>query len=690
MIAHSTIERIQLASQIYEVVSDFIALQKRGVNYVGLCPFHEDNTPSLYVSPAKNIYKCFACGEGGTPIHFIMKHEQLSYPEALKYLARKYGIMIYELDKINEQVQIQDDYKAMFILNNFAQKTFSSNLFETKEGNLLGLSYFKKRNFKENIIQKFQLGYADSQCDSFSQKALKTGYKQKYLEKNGLSIINKNNNIIDRFNGRIIFPIHTLSGKIIAFGGRILKEGKEEAKYINSPESEIYCKSNELYGIYFARQEIIKQNNCYLVEGYSDVISMFQAGIKNVVSSCGTSLTNKQIQLIRRFTENVTIIYDGDIAGVKATSRSINLLLAACLNIKIVLLPKDEDPDSFILKQSANSFKEYIKNNEIDFIQFKLNPLINDVKDDPIHKVRVITEIIDTIALIPKEIVRLIYIKECSYLVGIDEHTIIHDVTNKRRKFFLQKNKNERLQFLTEKQKNDHDGSSTLLLNQSHNNSPFHEYEKEIMYYVIRYGEQYFHYKYTDKKTNKSEWIGINVIEFIVFDLEKDKMKLHHPLYRKILKAGYTKWRNENFVAENYFKHHPDIEISRFAANISTDKYIESKIHSKYNEIDDECTEITKHSGKNKMLLKEVPYVVLNYKNSILKYHIEIINKQIKLAEQENNFNKQIKLIQQLNKLLEPQKNIAVLLHERIITNYNSKVFSSMLASSNTGYNENT
>ncbi|BAG83704.1 DNA primase [Candidatus Azobacteroides pseudotrichonymphae] len=668
MIDSITIERIQSASQIYEVVSDFVTLKKRGVNYVGICPFHEDNTPSLYVSPAKNLYKCFACGEGGTAIHFVMKYEQLSYPEALQYLAKKYGIEFREIKMSNEQKQIQNIREAMFILNSFAQKTFSTNLFDTKEGQSVGLSYFRKRNFRKDIIQKFQLGYADSQRDSFTQTAIRAGYKQEYLKKTGLSIIEKNYTI-DRFRERVIFPIHTLSGKIVAFGGRILKKEEKVAKYVNSLESEIYHKSNELYGIYFARQAIVKYDQCYLVEGYTDVISMHQAGIENVVASAGTALTQGQIRLIRRFTKNITVLYDRDTAGIKAALRSINLLLETGLNIKTVLLPEGEDPDSFSQKQSATSFNNYIKKNETDFVRFKVELLMQDAGNDPIKKVQILTETVYTIALIPEEITRLIYVKECSYLLDIDERLLMHNVEKKREELFLQKKKNDKLQLQKTEQQNTINNLPSL----EHNlnlSFPFYEYETNIMYYVVRYGEQYFYYEYEDEGTNELISANLNVIEFIVSDLEEDEIELHYPLYRKMLKEGYEWCKKNNFIAEEYYKNHSDIKISHFAVDISTDKYIESKVFSQYKEtkVNEEKLKTTKQSQINKMLLKEIPYVMLNYKNAILKHRVETINKQIKLAEKGNNFDKQKELISQLSGLLKTKKVIALRLRERIIT----------------------
>lgn len=664
MIDSLTIERIQSASQIYEVVSDFLTLRKRGVNYVGLCPFHEDNNPSLYVSPAKNIFKCFACGEGGAPIHFIMKHEQLSYLEALKYLAKKYGIEIREIEMNDEQKQVRDVREAIFILNNFAQKTFFNNLFDTKEGQIIGLPYFRERNFGANIIQKFQLGYADSQCDSFTKIALKAGYKQEYLEKTGLSIISENNYIVDRFRERVIFPIHNLSGKVVAFGGRTLKKEEKSAKYVNSPESEVYHKSNELYGIYFARQAIVKQDQCYLVEGYTDVISMHQVGIENVVASSGTALTQGQIQLIRRFTDNITVLYDGDTAGVKASLRSINLLLELGLNVKIVPLPEGEDPDSFSQKQSAFSFHNYIKNKETDFVRFKVNVLIQDAGNDIVKKTNTINEVVYTIALIPEEIIRSIYVKDCSHLFDIDERLLMYDVAKKRKELLLQKGGNNKLQLQKIEQQNI--SNNSLFLKQNTNQlSRFYEYEKDIMYYVVRYGEQYFHYEYEDENTNKLTSVDLNVIEFIVSDLEEDELELNDPLYKRMLKEGYEICKKSDFIAEEYFRNHSDIEISYFAVNISTDRYIESKIYFKDN---GERFKNKEQVGRNKMLLKEIPYVMLNYKDAILKYRMEIISKQIKLAEKENDSDKQSKLILQFNELLKLKKIIALRLRERIIT----------------------
>jgi len=663
MIDHATIERIQSAAQIYDVVSDFITLRKRGVNYVGLCPFHEDKSPSFYISPAKNICKCFACGEGGTPIHFIMKLEQLSYTDALKYLAKKYSIDVKEVEMTDEQKQAHGDREAMFILNSFAQKTFSNNLFNLEEGQLIGLSYFRERGFQESIIKKFQLGYALEKRDSFTQTALKAGYKKQFLEKTGLTIVGNNDYLSDRFRGRVLFPVHTLSGKVVAFGGRILKKEEKTAKYVNSPESEIYHKSNELYGIYFARQAMVKHDRCFLVEGYTDVISMHQAGIENVVASSGTALTTGQIRLIHRFTNNVTVLYDGDAAGIKAALRGIDLLLEAGLNIKIVLLPEGEDPDSFSRKQSATSFNEYIKEQETDFVQFKARLLLQEAGDDPVKKANIITEIVDTIALIENEIIRLVYVKECSKLLNMDEQVLVRNIAKKRQEKQIQKKKplypdteNPKDSVETPASPTTSEATESFIQGQISQTFPFEKYERHIMHYIIRYGEQILGH---EKNEETGEIITLKIIDHIAYDLKSDDLEFTNPLYKRIMEEASKKIKEDSFVSENYFKNHPDPEISKFAVDISTDKYIESKVHSKYKKIETE----------KEKLLEIIPYVILTYKDAILKYRMEEINHKIKVAEKEGNLKELEQLIKQLTEIWQDSKReIALHLRERIIT----------------------
>ncbi len=659
MIDQITIERIQSAAQIADVVSDFVTLRKRGINYVGLCPFHEDKTPSFYISPAKNICKCFACGEGGTPVHFIMKHEQLSYTDALKYLAKKYNIEVKEKELTEEQKQVQDDRESMFIINNFAQKTFESNLFENLEGKSVGLSYFRERGFREDIIRKFHLGYALEQKDGFTQQALKSGYKKIYLEKTGLTIVGENNYMADRFRGRVIFPVHTLSGKVVAFGGRILKKDEKTAKYVNSPESEIYHKGNELYGIYFARQAMVKHDRCFLVEGYTDVISMHQAGIENVVASSGTALTLGQIRLIHRFTNNITVLYDGDAAGIKAALRGINLLLEEGMNIKVVLLPEGEDPDSFARKQNASSFIEFIKNNETDFVRFKTNLLMKEAGNDPIQKAHLINEIVDTISIIPIEITRLVYVKECSKILDTDERALLRAIAKKRKETF-EKNDPANNRISSEETVIESNSSSRLpkdFEGNAFSNSiyPLDKFELGILRYCIRYGEQVLDYIENEEDNTR---IPVTVIEYVYQDLLQDEIFFENPLYKEILEEAMSLYKQPEFVAERYFLNHPNPKISQLAVMLVSDKYTLSKVHSKFQKIEDE----------SERLITLVPREVLNYKDAILKRQMDNLNLKIKKAQEDNDIEQMTSLMKELSDIWKVQKKvISKYLGERIV-----------------------
>jgi DNA primase len=670
VIDHATIERIQSAAQIVEVVSDFLTLRRRGVNYVGLCPFHEDKSPSFYVSPAKNICKCFACGEGGTPIHFVMKLEQLSYVDALKYLAKKYGIEVRETEMTDEERQARGHRESMFVLNSYAQKVFSDNLFENPEGKTVGLSYFHERGFRDDVIRKFQLGYALEGKDTFTQQALQAGYKLDYLEKNGLTVVGENNYRADRFHGRVMFPVHTLSGKVVAFGGRILKNEKT-AKYVNSPESEVYHKSNELYGIYFARQAIVKQDRCFLVEGYTDVISMHQAGIENVVASSGTALTQGQIRMIRRLTNNVTVLYDGDSAGIKAAVRGIDLLLEAGLNIKIVLLPEGEDPDSFARKQNATDFNGFITENETDFVRFKANLLLQEAGNDPVKKVKMVTEIVDTIALIPEEIVRLVYVKECSAISSVDEGTLVRAIAKKRQENLLQKKKTAYPEAAKPETGNLPDESQMPpspepedhLEFSLEKNASLNDYETTILHYIIRYGEiDMANIKEEDikdiPKGETKKQPPLYVIEYIVEELKQDGLTFSNPVYQQITEEVYARYKNPDFHAASYFRNHVDPNISRLAVDLSTDKYIESKIHSRYKQIPKE----------EKKLFDMVPYVVINYKNALLQKRMDEISASIREAERNGDAEQLSERMKELAVYTQKKKTIAPLLRERIIT----------------------
>ncbi len=666
MIDQLTIDRIQNAAQIYDVVSDFVTLRKRGVNYVGLCPFHEDKTPSFYVSPAKNICKCFACGEGGTPVHFVMKHEQLTYLDALKFLAKKYGIEVKEQELTDEQKQQHSDRESMFILNGFAQKTFTTNLFEHAEGKNIGLSYFRERGFREDIIQKFQLGYSLEQRDTFSKQALNAGYKQLFLEKTGLVVTGENNYLADRFRGRVIFPVHSLSGKVVAFGGRTLKKDDKIAKYVNSPESEIYHKSNELYGIYFARQAMVKHDRCFLVEGYTDVISMHQAGIENVVASSGTALTHGQIRLIHRFTSNITVLYDGDAAGIKAALRGIDLLLEEGMNVKVVLLPEGEDPDSFARKQNAASFIQYIRDNQSDFIRFKAKLLLDEAGGDPIKRANLITDVVNSIAFIPEEIIRSVYIKECSRILDVDEKVLLNEIAKKRQALQEQKK-------IAVRQQDDSlapagelpvdfpgaippfpvPGEEMPMVDRPRN-YPFDAFELSILRYVVRYGERILCQMQNE---DTEEVRDVKVVEYIAEDLHADDLDFANPIHKQMLDEALEKSADPAFISERYFLSHINPVISKLAVNLVSDKYPLSKYHSRHQKLEEESDR----------LLDIVPYDLMVFKEAVLRKQILDVNQAIKNLQGQADTSEILDLIKLLAHLKETQKLLSKHLGERIV-----------------------
>ncbi len=427
MIPRETINQILETARIEDVVSEFVTLRKRGSNLIGVCPFHKEKTPSFNVNPARNIFKCFGCGKAGDSVRFIMEHEHYSYPEALRYLAKKYGIKIEEREQTPEELAAQNERERMFNINSFAQEYFSNIMMTSDEGQSVGLAYFHERGFRDAIINRFQLGYCPNSGSAFTDYAMHHGYDKDLLIKVGLTG-SYENRLYDRYQGRVIFPIHNLTGKVIGFGGRILTKEKTKAKYVNSPESEIYNKSQTLYGIFFARNEISRLDNCILVEGYADVLSMHQAGIENVVASSGTSLTTEQIRMISRYTKNITMLYDGDAAGIHAALRGTNMILEEGMNVRIVVLPPEDDPDSFVQNNPIEVVTKYLEDNARDFIGFKTNLLLKDAQNDPIKRATVIKDIVETIAVIPDPIYRATYIKECSRTLEMAEQTLTNEV----------------------------------------------------------------------------------------------------------------------------------------------------------------------------------------------------------------------------------------------------------------------
>lgn len=672
MIDQATVDKIIDSANILEVVSDFVTLRKRGVNYVGLCPFHDEKTPSFSVSPSKGICKCFSCGKGGSAVHFIMEHEQLSYYEALKYLAKKYNIEIEERELSDEEKQIKSDRESMLIVNSFAQEYFSNILFQHSEGRSVGLAYFHERGFRDDIIHKFALGYSLEQRDALAIEAKKRGYKEEYLLKTGLCLEGQNGYISDRFRGRVIFPVFSLSGKVLAFGGRVLRKSDKLAKYVNSPESEVYHKSNVLYGIYQAKQSIVKNDNCFLVEGYTDVLSMHQAGVENVVASSGTSLTPGQIRLIHRFTNNITVIYDGDAAGIKASLRGIDLILKEGMNIKVVLLPDGDDPDSFAKKQSASSFTEYIKNHEVDFIRFKTNLLLDSAGNDPIKRAELISDIVQSIAIIPDTIVRSVYTKECSRLMEISEEVLLREI-NKIKLSQLQNgtppNKKTLSETSADKQNSQEEGTQnddteTLtetqgvpqgVLQEKRVPSPLDPFEKTLVRYMIRYG---FHDLFSEINEETGETETWKVIPYILTDLQNDEIEFQHPLYKKVIAEINHIFDQEGEHLTRYFLAHPDEEISRLAVDLVSEKYQLSKIHTKFQTIESE----------EEKLADLIPRALFELKDAITSLNIKHIREEIKKTAKEKNPERTTQLMSELNGLYALKAALAKQLGERIVS----------------------
>ena len=623
MIDQATIDRILDAAQIVEVVSDFVTLRKRGVNYVGLCPFHNEKTPSFSVSPSKGLCKCFSCGKGGNAVHFIMEHEQMSYPEALRYLAKKYNIEIKERELTNEEKEVQSNRESMFIVNNFARDYFQNILKNHIDGRSIGLAYFRQRGFRDDIIDKFQLGFSTEGRDALAQEALRKGFKQEFLVKTGLCYETDDHKLRDRFWGRVMFPVHTLSGKVVAFGGRVLStENKKLAKYVNSPESEIYHKSNELYGIYFAKQAIVKQDRCFLVEGYTDVISMHQSGVENVVASSGTSLTPGQIRLIHRFTNNITVLYDGDMAGIKASIRGIDMLLEEGMNIKVCLLPDGDDPDSFARKHNATEFQNFIQEHETDFIRFKAQLLMEDAGKDPMKRAELVNDIVRSIAVIPEAIVRDVYIKECGQLLRIEDKLLVSEVAKRRE---LQAEKGNKPiasnnaptpqpgemppPFPPEEM--EADTYQSFIPQEGKEGQEFYKYERLIIQMIVRYGEKVM-CNLTDEEGNE---VPVTVVEYVINDLKEDELAFHNPLHRRILSEASEHIHDQEFASERFFVAHPDPKISTIATELASDRYQLSKYHSKTQKL------VT----DEERLYEMVPMLMINFKNAIVAEELKHI-----------------------------------------------------------------
>ena len=607
MIDKATIDKIMDAANIVDVVSEFVTLRKAGVNYKGLCPFHNEKTPSFVVSPSKGYCHCFSCGKGGNVVGFIMEHEQMTYPEALRWLAKKYNIEIRERELTDDEKREQGERESLFIVNDWALRYFQDNLTNTDKGRAIGLAYFRSRGFRDDTISRFQLGYAMPERDALAKTALAKGFKEQYLIDTGLCYKRDDGRLQDRYAGRVIFPVHTVTGRVVAFGGRILGNDKKAAKYVNSPESLIYHKSNELYGIYQAKHAITKQDRCYLVEGYVDVTSMHQSGVENVVASSGTSLTTGQIRLIRRFTSNITVLYDGDAAGIHASIRGIDMLLAEGMNVKVLLLPDGDDPDSFAQKHPAEEFRRYIEAHQTDFIEFKTNLLLKGVTD-PVKRSEAISSIVKSVSVIQDQITRATYITECAHRLGMPESTLISTANKFIRGDIEEKRKEQRRE-----EARDEGPVRPLQPLAPVQQAPTVEYM--LMQMVVRHGQEVL---YKDVETEDGGKIDLSVSQYISYDLGADNLCFGNDLYNRMLAEAVAHNDDEGFNAENYFMHHPDIEISRTATEMAIDHFQLSK--SLQVKRDDDT------------LRNQVEHLILDFRMDYVERHMKDLQREISLA----------------------------------------------------------
>lgn len=563
MIDRQTIDKIMDAADIVEVVSEFVSLRKRGTSYKGLCPFHDDTTPSFSVSQVKGVYKCFACGEAGNVVNFLMKHEQMTYTEALRWLANKYHIEIKERELTSEEKRQESERESMLIVNEWAAKYFEDILHNDVDGVAIGMQYFRSRGFRDDIINKFRLGFCTASRDAMAKAAHKAGYKDEYLVKTGLCFKRDNGDLLDRFSGRVMFPWLGISGKITAFGGRLLDSRTKgvQQKYVNSPDSEIYHKERELYGIYQAKKAIAKLDLVYMVEGYTDVISMHQCGIENVVANSGTALSVHQIRTLHRFTNNIVLLYDGDEAGIHAAMRGTDMLLAEGMNVKVMLLPDGDDPDSFARKHTAADFRKYIEDNRTDFIVFKINQLLRGVTD-PTKRSEAINSIVRSISVIKDQILRATYIRECANSTGVAEQTLIATMN----RFIYNDREQERKDMEREQNAAPHQSP----LSRATPSQQARKLEDLLIQMVIRHGDEIIMRDVEDAEGNL---ISLNVAQYISYDLSLDDLSFANPLYNRILAEAVEHSVDEGFRAEEYFTRHPDIEISTVAVAMSVEEF---------------------------------------------------------------------------------------------------------------------
>ena len=619
MIDRATIDKILDATNIVDVVGEFVNLRKAGVNYKGLCPFHDDKTPSFMVSPSKQICHCFACGEGGNAVNFLMKHEQITYPEALRWLAKKYNIEIQERELTDEEKREQSDRESMFIVNEWACQYFHEILQNDVDGQAIGKQYFRSRGIRDDIIKKFQLGFALNKRDALANEAKRKGYKDEYLIKTGLCYQreansqqpNANSQLIDRFAGRAIFPWLNVSGKVVAFGGRKLDSATKgvQQKYVNSPDSEIYHKERELYGIYQAKKAIVKEDAVYMVEGYTDVIAMHQCGLENVVANSGTALSVYQIRLLRRFTQNITLLYDGDEAGIHAAMRGTDMLLQEGMNVKVLLLPDGDDPDSFARKHTAIEFKQYIEDHQTDFIQFKTDLLLKGVTD-PQKRSEAVSSILKSVSVIPDKLKRDTYLSECSHRFNVNEQALVTTVNT-----YIQREKEEK-----EKQQGANGGEQSARSEELIVPIGLHtaqeqttEVERLLIQNIIRHGDEVI---YEGVETDDGQFINLNVAQYIDYDLGADGLEFSDPLFNRILQEAVEHSGDAGFKADLYFMQHPDPQVSQLAASLGIDRHQLSR-----------SFQVT---ATGSTLRQRIEHLILDFRMDIVSQHLKELQRKMK------------------------------------------------------------
>lgn len=564
MIDRQTIERIKDAANIVEVVSEFVTLRKSGANYKGLCPFHDEKTPSFMVSPSRGTCHCFGCGKGGNAVSFIMEHEQMTYPEALRWLANKYHIEIQERELSDAEKREQSERESMFIVNEWAAQYFADILHNNADGIAVGLQYFRSRDFRDDTIRKFQLGFDLPDRQAFARAALSKGYKEEFLLKTGICYKTDRGDLIDRYAGRVIFPWIGISGKVVGFGGRLLDSRTKgvNQKYVNSPDSDIYHKDRELYGLYQAKKAIAKEDRVFMVEGYTDVISMHQCGIENVVANSGTALSTHQIHILHRFTSNITLLYDGDAAGIHAAMRGTDMLLSEGMNLKVMLLPDGDDPDSFARKHTAADFRKYIEEHQTDFIQFKTGLLLNN-EHDPLKRSEAINSIVQSIALVQNPVLRDTYIHDCAVRIGLNEMTLINTLNA-----FIRSGRNEMQ--TAEQRRQQQVAHQSVALTPVTPQQQATKVERMLAQLIVRNGEEVI---FDNLETDDGKLISLNVAQYVDYNLSVDGLEFSNPVYARILSEAVEHSSDEGFSAEQYFVHHDDIEVSKVAADLSMDKY---------------------------------------------------------------------------------------------------------------------